>query len=118
MNHRKSRIDEAVREVVNRAISSVKDPRVAGKFITVTAADVSGDLSCAKVYLSVLSGDEKEALEGMNAARGYLRSYLAKELNLRIMPSLTFLRDHSAENGAHVAGLLHKIQEKEGHETT
>lgn len=107
-----------MRETLNRAIGGVKDPRVAGKFITVTAADVSGDLSYAKIYLSVLSGDEKEALAGMNAARGYLRSCLAKELNLRITPSLTFLRDHSAENGAYVADLLHKLQEKEGHETT
>lgn len=107
-----------MREVLNRAIGSVKDPRVAGKFITVTAADVSGDLSSAKIYLSVLSGDEKEALDGMNAARGYLRSYLAKELNLRITPALTFLRDHSAENGAYISELLHRLETKEGHETT
>ena len=109
MSHRSGRINEAVREALNRALVYVKDPRVTGAIVSVSAAEVSGDLSTAKIYLSILSGDTKEVLLGMRAAHGFLRTFLAKELNLRKTPALTFLRDNSAESGAHIAELLKEI---------
>ena len=112
MSHRTLRINEAVREALNRALPQVKDPRVAGSIVSVSAAQVAGDLSTAKIYLSILSGDTKEVLTGMRAAHGFLRTFLAKELNLRKTPALTFVRDDSAESGANIARLLREIEEK------
>lgn len=112
MSHRTLRINEAVREVLNRALSQVKDPRVAAGFVSVSACEVAGDLSTAKVYLSILSSDTEQVLSGMRAAHGFLRTFLARELNLRRTPALVFLRDRSAESGAHVAELLKEISEK------
>lgn len=113
MSHRIARINEAVREVLNRAVREVKDPRVREALVSVSAAEVSGDLSVAKIYVSVLAGDEAEAVRGMNAARGFLRTYLARELDLRKTPALTFVRDTSAERGAHVAELLRQIEQEQ-----
>lgn len=112
MSHRIARINDAVREALNRALTQVKDPRVAQAYVTVTSADVAGDLSTAKIYLSVLSGDAEEALVGMRSCHGFLRTFLARELNLRKTPSLVFLRDNSAERGAHIASLLNELGEK------
>lgn len=112
MSHRISRINEATREVLNRALREVKDPRVVSGLVSVSAAQVSGDLSTAKIYLSILAGDPKEVLSGMRAAHGFLRSYLARELDLRKTPAMTFLRDESAESGAHIASLLRDLEEK------
>lgn len=112
MSHRSLRINEAVREALNRALPQVKDPRVAGSIVSVSAADVAGDLATAKIYLSVLSGDTDEVLVGLRAAHGFLRTFLARELNLRKTPALVFLRDNSAENGAHIAELLKELCDK------
>lgn len=110
MSFRRDRINEAVKEALNSVIGAVKDPRVAGKFITVTAADVSGDLSSAKIYVSVLCGEVTEALKGLAAAKGFLRSALAKKLNLRQTPALTFAHDNSAAHGAKIESLLHELE--------
>ncbi len=112
MSHRISRINEAMREELNRALPFVKDPRVQGALVSVSAVEVSGDLSVAKVFLSVLSDESDEVLQGMRAAHGFLRTHLARQLNLRKTPALTFLRDRSAQNGAHIAALLKEIEEK------
>ena len=113
MSHRIARINEAVREVLNRALTQVKDPRVAAGLVSVTAAEVAGDLSTAKIYLSILSEDEGAVLAGMKSAAGFLRTFLARELDLRKTPALTFLKDRSAENGAHIAHLLSELEKKD-----
>lgn len=112
MSHRGERINDAVREALNRAIPQVKDPRVASAIVSVSAAEVSGDLSTAKIYLSVLDGDADEVLRGMRAAHGFLRTFLAREINLRKTPSLSFVQDRAAEHGSHIAELLKQLSEK------
>lgn len=112
MSHRIGRINEAVREALNRALPQVKDPRVASALVSVSSAEVSGDLSTAKIFVSILGGDVKEVLRGLSAAHGFLRTFLARELNLRKTPALTFLQDRSAENGAHIASLLKELSKE------
>lgn len=109
-NHRRDRINDEVMKCMNVILRSVKDPRVSDNFVTVTATDVSPDLKYARVWFSHLSGDEKEVLRGLRAATGYIRGQLAKELNLRITPELTFVRDKSIEHGAHISEVLSHIK--------
>jgi ribosome-binding factor A len=96
------------------AIRTVKDPRVANSIITITKADVSGDLKFAKIYFSVF-GAEKEDIKaiktGLYSAAGYLRSYIARELNLRLTPELSFENDTAMEHGADIMKLLKKIED-------
>ncbi len=108
--YRRGRInDETVKEI-SQILRDVKDPRVSSAFISVIAADVTPDLKFAKIYYSVLTGDAKEVAKGLASSTGYIRRCLAQNLNLRITPELTFIRDTTSENGAHISELLHKIE--------
>ena len=113
MNYREERVNTEVAHVLNEAIRGVKDPRVKGAFVTVNAARVTRDLKFAKVYFGVITGDPAEVQKGLESASGYLRGELAKVLNLRNTPELSFLHDTSAEHGAHIAEVLKQLKEKE-----
>ena len=120
--YRRTRINDEVTRVVAEAIRTVKDPRVANAMITITKADVTGDLKFAKIYFSVF-GEESENIKaiktGLYSAAGYLRSYIARELNLRITPELSFEHDKGMEHGADIMRLLRKIEtESAGGEDT
>jgi ribosome-binding factor A len=112
--YRRTRINDEVTRVMAEAIRTVKDPRVANSIITITKADVSGDLKFAKIYFSVF-GAEKEDIKaiktGLYSAAGYLRSYIARELNLRLTPELSFENDTAMEHGADIMKLLKKIED-------
>ncbi len=101
-----------------RALSSiireVKDPRVS-PFASVTEALVSPDLKTCKTYISVLGGEkEKEdTLKGLNSAKGFIRHELARIVNLRNTPELTFIMDGSIEYGV---GMSKKIDDVMKHD--
>ena len=84
----------------------LKDPRVTG-LTTVTAVEVSADLSHAKVFVTVLgSPDPGVTLEGLNHGSGFLRSALAQRLRARTVPALRFVYDASVERGARLTRLI------------
>ena len=104
--YRRSRINEEIQKEMTVILRKVKDPRVSDAFISVTAADCTPDLKYAKIYYSALSGDAKEIAKGLKAARGFIRRELARSLNLRMTPELTFISDSSISYGAHIASIL------------
>ncbi len=109
-NYRRGRINDEMLKEVASALREVKDPRVSGAFVSVTAAEVTPDLKYAKIYYSFLNkADEKEVAKGLKAAGGYIRRQIAQRMNLRITPELTFVRDNSIAHGAHIASLLNNI---------
>ena len=112
-SYRKGRINEAIARELSIALREASDPVLASSFINVTRAEAAPDLKIAKVYVSFLSGDEKEILKALNRAHGMLRRHLAMTLNLRITPELIFTTDHSIAHGARIAELLHQIHEED-----
>ena len=108
-NYRRGRINDEVQRELASILRDVKDPRVSGAFVSVTAVDVTPDLKYAKIYYSALMGDKKEVAKGLKAATGYIRSQIAQRLNLRITPELTFILDDSVAHGAHISKLLNSI---------
>lgn len=108
-NYRRGRINDEVQKELASILRDVKDPRVSGAFVSVTAVDVTPDLKYAKIYYSSLQGDKKEVAKGLKAATGYIRSQIAQRLNLRITPELTFIVDDSVAHGAHISKLLNSI---------
>ena len=107
--YRKQRINDSVAEEMSLILRDVKDPRVSGGMLTVTGADVSADLKYAKIFFSLYGGDVRETMQGLRSASGFIRGQLARRLNLRITPELTFVHDDSVGHGAHIAQLLHEI---------
>ena len=105
-SNRIGRINEEIQREMTSILRRVKDPRVSDAFISITAADCTADLKYAKVYYSALRGDQKEIAAGLKAAAGFIRRELARSLNLRMTPELTFISDSSISYGAHIASIL------------
>ena len=104
--NRIGRINEEIQRELSDLIRTVKDPRVTG-LISVTAVDTTPDLKFCKVHISVLDkSDVNQVLKGLKSASGYLRRELGRTLNLRATPELTFVRDDSIDQGAHILDLL------------
>ena len=103
--------EELKKEIIMIIRSDVKDPRVDG-LVSVTAVEVTNDLKYAKVYVSKYGSDwaRKEALAGLEASRGFIRSELSKRFKTRTVPELTFVLDESLEYGAKIEAILHDIQ--------
>ncbi|MEB3328779.1 MAG: 30S ribosome-binding factor RbfA [Candidatus Sericytochromatia bacterium] len=125
MSHRQTRVAEAIKEEVGALLlHRIKDSRVPSERVSVTNVEVSGDLRHATVFVSVL-GDEaqqEQALEGLQHAAGYVRSVLARAIQLRVTPEVHFKLDHSIERGASVLALLNRLSQerneaaREGHD--
>ena len=101
---------EAIREVVSMAIlAELKDPRV--RDVTVTYVEVSPDLRHAKVHVSVM-GDEtrqKLSLRGLQNAAGFLQAKIAKGIDIRYTPKLSFLLDQGVKRSIAVARILQEV---------
>ena len=108
--YRQGRINDEMQKEIAEILREVKDPRVSGAFISVIGVDATPDLKFAKVYYSVLTGDKKEISKGLRSSAGYIRAQLAKRMNLRMTPELSFYEDHSIEHGAHISKLLAGIE--------
>ena len=107
--YRQGRINDEFQKEVAMILRDVKDPRVSGAFISVTAAEVTPDLKFAKVYYSALMGDKKEIKRGLASSAGFIRGQIAKRMNLRITPEITFVEDGSIEYGAKISKILEGI---------
>ena len=104
------RINEEIQREMSSLIRNVKDPRVTG-MISVTAVNTTPDLKFCKVYISVLDkSDVAQVLKGLKSASGYLRRELGHALNLRNTPELTFVRDDSIDQGAHILEVLRQVE--------
>lgn len=91
---------EVQRELSNIIRGGIKDPRVA-LMTSVVAVEVAPDLKTCKAYISVF-GDEKaqeDTVKGLQSAEGYIRRTLAKNLNMRNTPEITFVMDQSIAYG-------------------
>ena len=90
----------------------IKDPRI-NSMTSVVSEEVTPDLKYCKVYISVLGDEEsqKNTLEGLKSAEGYIRSQLAKTINLRNTPELTFILDQSIEYGINMSKLIDEVNQ-------
>ncbi len=104
--YRQSRINEEMYKEAANIIRTVKDPRVSEAFVSVTGADVTPDLKYAKIYYSVMQGDKKQVAKGLASSAAYIRGQLAKALNLRVTPELTFVEDTSIAYGAKIEKII------------
>lgn len=101
---------EVQKELSNIIRGEIKDPRI-NPLTSVVAVEVAPDLKHCKVYISVL-GDEqsqKDTMAGLKSAEGYIRTQLARTVNLRNTPELTFVLDQSIEYGVNMSKLIDSV---------
>lgn len=107
---RLDRVNQLIREEISLLLQrEMKDPRLG--FVTVTEVDTSADLRQAKIYVSVLGGEEQwtASLKALESAKGFIRNWCRDHLDLRITPALSFRADRSMEHAAHIQALLKRI---------
>jgi ribosome-binding factor A len=107
--HRLARVAEAIREVASETILfELQDPRVKG--VTVTRAEVSGDLQHAKVYVSIMGTpqEQKLTMHGLRHATGFVQAKLAKRLQTRYTPALTFVLDEGVKKSIEMTRLINE----------
>lgn len=115
MAHRRTeRVADLVKQEVSQIIQQeMKDPRIG--FVTVTSVEVSVDLRHARVYCSVLGSqaDQKASLEGLERAKGFIRSQLGRRIKLRHIPELLFRYDESFDYAQRISNVMRSIETTE-----
>jgi ribosome-binding factor A len=98
--------EQLQRELATLIRDEINDPRIG--MVSVSAVEVSRDLSHAKVYFSTLGAREDAAasLQVLEGAAGFLRHQLGSRLAMRHVPQLHFKPDHSLEEGARLSALI------------
>lgn len=109
-NNRLGRIDEELKKKISHIMMyDLKDPKITG-LISVTKVKTSNDIKYAKVYVSILnSKDLKETFAALKKSAGFVRSELAKTLELRSTPEIIFELDDSIEYGAKIDAILKDV---------
>jgi len=108
---RSQRIADRLREELSEMlIFDIHDPRLSG--VSVTDVIVDRELAYADVFVSALAGSEKaqEVLAGFQHASGFLRSELARRVELRTFPQLRFHWDPTPERAERIERLLEEIR--------
>ena len=107
MNNRMNRVDEQIKEEVSKIIDQeMHDPSLTG-LISVTSVKTTPDLRYSRVFVSMIGAkDQKENLAILKKSSGFIRTLLAKRINLRITPELVFEFDESIEYGAKIDRIL------------
>ena len=105
------RINSEVHKELSQIIAyEVKDPRI-NPFTSVMDVYVAPDLKTCKVYVSVMGSDEdkENTMTGLNSAKGMIRSLLAKRMNMRNTPEITFILDESIEKGIEMMKFIDEV---------
>ena len=114
-SNRIGRINEEIQRELSDQLRRLKDPRVSQTgMVSITRVDTTGDLRYARVYISVLDkSQEKDVLQGLKSAAGFLWRELGHALQLRYTPQLQFVADDSILHGAHILEVLRQVERQD-----
>lgn len=98
-------------ELSNIIFKEIKNPVI--KTVTLTAVEITNDLSFAKVYFTCMNNDKDKVLAELDEAKGFLRTKLANTIDIRHTPELVFEFDNSIEYGMNIEKIIEKIHEKD-----
>lgn len=109
---RPKRVAEAIRnELSVLLLQKIRDPRLHD--VTITGVEMTPDLKLAKVYFDLPAGsDERPVIKGLQKAKGFFRSQLARLMNMRYTPDLVFYHDRLNEETERLEDLFRQIAEK------
>lgn len=107
---RLNRINEELKKELNQVLNyELKNSNVTG-MLSVTRVKITPDFKYAKVYVSIYNSKNiKKTMDGLKESAGFIRSRLAKTVNLRITPELVFEIDDSLEYGARIDSILKEL---------
>ncbi|PKU23335.1 30S ribosome-binding factor RbfA [Telmatospirillum siberiense] len=109
-SQRQLRVGEELRHAIANILErgDIRDVDVAGRPVTVTEVSVSPDLRNATVFVIPLGGGENASLlAGLKRVRPYLRHEVARMVQMRMVPDLSFVADTTFDNASRIEALLH-----------
>lgn len=110
---RPARVADSIKsEIATLILRKIKDPRVYN--VTITQVKVTTDLRRAWIYFSCLDQNVEEVAAGLDSAKGFIRSHLAREMGLRYVPELEFLHDLTINRMVEMDKIFHEIAEEDG----
>ncbi len=107
-SNRQAKINEELAKELAKAVRELKDPRISSSVVSITGVDCAKDLKTANVYFSFFSVKYtvKDIKVALKSAAGFLRTHLARTINLRETPLLNFIYDDSIERGNRINAIL------------
>ena len=106
--HRIEKVNEEIKKELSLIIPKLKDPRIPD-FVSITEVRTTPDLKSARVYFSVLGGNDEEALKGLQSSAAYARMLLSKTMKIRYTPELVFTIDESIKYGIFIEQKLSEL---------
>ena len=114
IGRRPARVADNIKiEIAGLLLRKIKDPRVQG--VSITEVKTTPDLRRAWVYFSTLKDNVEEVTAGLNSARGFIRSHLARQLGMRYVPDIEFRHDQTIERMAEMDKLFQEIASEDDH---
>src|ERR1051326_5461512 len=108
-SQRQLRVGEELRHRLPELLrpGELRDPALHDANITVTEVRLSPDLRNATAFVMPLGGaNAEEILAGLRRSAPFLKSRLARLIELRHMPNLTFAFDCAFDSAARISALL------------
>ncbi|MBB64481.1 MAG: ribosome-binding factor A [Waddliaceae bacterium] len=114
-NRRTARLNSLLKEVISEVLhKDVKNPMMS-EFVTVTRVEITNDLHYAKVYITVVGGDDEvkqSVLAACQSAAGFIAVHASKKVVMRYFPELTFRIDRSLDQQLRIEELVQKVREE------
>lgn len=109
-NFKNSRMAEDIKREMTAILRELKDPRI-DPLLTIVRAELSGDMSYCKIYVSSFDGLAKaeESAKGLKNAEGFIRRELFRRLKMRKSPELKFIADDSIARSAEINRKLKEL---------
>ncbi len=115
MKYRQERIKKLIIQEIMKAVTNgvIKDPRIP-KIFTITHLTISKDYHYCHIYISMMgsNSEKKNAVIGLNSARGVLQAIIADNIKLRYTPLIEFRYDDKAEKAFNVDKILYKLEQE------
>ena len=108
---RSTRVADAIRnELAVFMLQKVRDPKLAE--VSISRVEVTDDLRVARIFFTLLAGNKraKATENALHKAKGFMRTHIAKTLNMRYTPDLEFRYDETADKVAHVESIFQEIE--------
>lgn len=113
-DHRNERLRELIKAEFGSILQrDLKDPRIG--FVSVMDVEVSNDYSHVKIFVSIMGDDEVKRLtmEGLESAKGFIRTELGHRIRLRHTPEVHIIPDNSIEHGSRIFELLNEVKKEQ-----
>lgn len=113
--YRIQKLNSQLRDEISKLLlhGDIKDPRVSS-FLSVNRVEITTDLSYAKVFVSSFLPEAQleKGVEGLNSAKGFIQTQIAKKLRIRQFPHLSFYIDEGMKDGFRMVRRLNVLEEE------